>query len=146
MAIPETIDDIMVRNVITCHPGDTLGQVRRMMKEHGIRHIPVVNPDSREFVGLVTQKSVLRSTFLLINRFGVEDLEHQENKKSVAGIMEKAVDTVTPGMSLREAGEFFTRCKNGCLPVLEGGQLVGIVTSSDFVKLSLALLDAFAKA
>ena len=140
MAGPRQVKDIMVRQVVCCHPQDTLGALRKIMKEREVRHVPVVNPGTDEFVGLVTQKALLRATFLAINRFGVDDLAYQENKKTVDGIMVTSAETVDSDLSLAEAGRILTASRQGCLPVVDGSRLVGILTSSDFVRLSLALL------
>jgi len=138
---PSKVADIMVRNVITCQADDTLAEARRLMGEHQIRHIPVVNTEG-QLIGLVTQKSVLRETFIIASRFGMSDLEYQENKKLVADIMETGLETIQPLLPLLEAGRYFTECKHGCLPVVDEGKVVGILTSADFVKLSVRLLEA----
>lgn len=140
MAGPETVEDIMAREVITCQPKDTMAHVRTLMRDADIRHVPVVDSDTGQCLGLVTSKTVLRSSLKLVDRFGVNDLDHQLNKKLVEDVMETEIRTIGPGLDLQEAGQFFIRCRHGCLPVLDEGRLVGIVTSSDFVKLSLALL------
>lgn len=137
---PKKVADIMVRNVITCNAGDTLAQARQLMKDRQVRHVPVVN-DKGELVGLVTQRVVLRETLLIASRFGIADLEYQEQKRLVADLMETGIETVQSEMPLLEAGRYFMECKHGCLPVVDDGQLVGIVTSADFVKLSVKLLE-----
>src|SRR5690606_20636185 len=138
---PSKAEDIMVRNVISCQPGDTLAHARQLMKTHSIRHIPVVN-DQGELVGLITQKTMLRETFLIASRFGMTDLEYQEKKKKVADFMETGVETIQTQLPLLEAGRYFVESKQGCLPVLEQGRVVGMLTSADFVKLSVQLLES----
>ncbi len=130
----------MVRNVITCKTSDTLAQARQLMKDRQVRHVPVLDDQGR-VVGLVTQRAVLRETLLIANHFGIADLEYQEQKKLVAEIMEDDIETIQSEMPLLEAGRYFTECKHGCLPVVDDGQLVGIITSADFVKLSISLLE-----
>lgn len=137
---PSKAEDIMVRNVITCRPDDSLAHARSLMKQHSVRHVPVVDANG-ELKGLVTQKSVLRETFLIASHFGMSELEYQEGKKLVADIMETAVETIQPQLPLLEAGRYFLECKHGCLPVVEDGKVVGILTSADFVKLSIRLLE-----
>ena len=137
---PSKVADIMVRNVITCKTSDTLAQARQLMKDRQVRHVPVLDETGR-LVGLVTQRAVLRETLLIANRFGIADLEYQEQKKLVAEVMEDDLETIQSEMPLLEAGRYFTECKHGCLPVVDDGQLVGIITSADFVKLSISLLE-----
>lgn len=59
--------------------------------------------------------------------------------------MQTDVVTVPPSMMLRDAAEILLHNKYGCLPVLEGERLVGIVTEADFLKLTISLLDAVAE-
>lgn len=141
MKIPQITADLMVKDVKTCCTTDTLGHARLLMKEFRIRHLPVVDPDSGDYVGVVTQKAILREALEIANKFGMADLEYQESKRLVDSIMEKDAETVQPQLSLRDAGRFFVESKHGCLPVLEGGKVVGILSSADFVKLSVQLLE-----
>ena len=55
-------------------------------------------------------------------------------------IMDTDLETIQPQLPLLNAGEFFVESKHGCLPVVVEGKLEGILTSADFVKLSLTLL------
>jgi len=110
------------------------------MKAHSIRHIPVLDQEGR-IVGLVTQKSVLKETLEITNRFGMVDFARQEQKINVSDFMETSIETIQPQLTLLDAGRFFIECKHGCLPVVHEGNLVGILTSADFVKLSVTLLQ-----
>ena len=140
MTKPSMAQDIMSRQVITCTSRDSLAEVRKRMKEHNIRHIPVVDELTGHLEGLLTQKEVLQQAFDIANKFGIGDLEHQEAKRKVRDIMRTDAKTITADACLLEAGEFFLASKYGCLPVLEGQKLVGILTSADFVRLSIELL------
>lgn len=141
MNAPRTTEELMVRNVITCRTDDSLGHVRKLMQEHRIRHVPVVEAGSGNYAGVVTQKAVLREAIDIANKFGLADMENQEGKRKVESFMEPDAETVQPALPLVEAGRFFTECKHGCLPVVEEGRVVGILTSADFVKLSVRLLE-----
>lgn len=140
MEQPKVVADIMVTDVLVCRPNDTLAKARDIMKSRQIRHLPVLN-EAEEFVGLITQRAVLKQTISTANKFGVDALEKQEQKTLLDSIMETGVETIQPQMPLLEAGRFFIQCKHGCLPVLDEGRLVGILTSADFVKLSVRLLE-----
>jgi len=56
--------------------------------------------------------------------------------------MRRDVVTVSPELSLREAAEILLGNKYGCLPVVEDGLLVGILTEADFLKLTIDLMDS----
>jgi len=136
----KTVSGIMVSNVLSVKDTDNVHQARMILKDRGIRHLPVISAESGEFVGLLTQRSLLNHAFNIVEKFGLSGLQKREQRTRVKEIMTVNCDTVTPDMDLISVGEFFTSKKTSCLPVVEDKQLKGIVTSVDFVKLSLHLL------
>ena len=141
MIKPQITQDIMATQVLHCTEKDTLATARRMMSEHQIRHMPVVDSHTGEFLGLVTQKEVLKQAFSIAGTQGVAAIEAAEANIPVVDIMSRDAETVQPQLPLLDAGRYFLETKHGCLPVLVDGRLVGIVTSADFVKLSVTLLQ-----
>ncbi|RFA26795.1 hypothetical protein CAI21_16055 [Alkalilimnicola ehrlichii] len=137
---PQTAADIMTSDVISVRPTTTIAQARALMNTHSIRHLPVVDEGDR-FVGVVTQKAMLAEILRITDQFGIQGVASQTEQRPVSEILGKDVETIQPQLSLVEAGKFFLECKHGSLPVLEDGRLVGILTSADFVKLSVALLE-----
>ena len=135
------VHDIMTREVFTLRETDTLKTARSMMSLARIRHIPIVN-DRIEFQGLVTHRDILGAT---ISRFADVDRETQDEIDSgipIAEIMRTDVTHVAPDLALRDAAELLLAHKYGCLPVIEEGILVGILTEADFLKLTIRLMDA----
>lgn len=138
----KTVSDIMVKDVLSVKDVDTVHHARMLIKDKSIRHLPVVSNESGEFIGIVTQASLLNHAFTIVEKFGLSGLEKRENRTLIKDIMLTDCDTTTADTDLVSAGEFFTTKKSSCLPVLEGRELKGIVTSVDFVKLALHLLKA----
>lgn len=135
------VHDIMTREVFTLRESDTLKTARSMMSLARIRHIPIVN-ERMEFQGLITHRDILGAT---ISRFADIDRETQDEIDSgipIAEIMRTDVTEVSPDLPLRAAAELLLAHKYGCLPVLEDGILVGILTEADFLKLTIRLMDA----
>jgi CBS-domain-containing membrane protein len=131
------LDAIMTTDLITVPLSASLADARELMKGHRIRHLPVVN-DSGELVGLLTQSDVLAAT----DSF----LRDQENKIRaaeipLADVMVKDVATVDRRASLRQAALFLEKHRIGCLPVVSGGRLEGIITDTDFVAVAINLLE-----
>ena len=133
---PLTVGQVMTREVVTVRPGDSLAAVRDKMYGSRIRHVPVVDGDG-QLAGLVSHRDLLRST--LIERPGVsgyvedsilEDLRAEE-------VMVKELEVVTPDTDLRDAARLMLREKYGCLPVVDGHRLTGILTEADFMKVVL---------
>ena len=138
----KTVSDIMISNVLTVKTSDSIHQARMLLKDRGIRHLPVVDDKTGCFVGLLSQRSLLNYSFNIIEKFGMSGLEKRELRTQIKEIMSMDCITVEPSIDLIKAGELFITKKVSCLPVIEGQQLVGIVTSVDFVKLALVLLKA----
>jgi CBS domain-containing protein len=61
--------DVMMRNVILCHPSDPLREVWAVMKEHGVKNIPVISEDSRP-IGVLNARDVLEAL--------MEEAEYEE--------------------------------------------------------------------
>jgi len=136
----KTVADLMVRRVKTLEMVNSLLDAHNLMREHGIRHIPVLN-DRRLFAGLLTQKQVLAKGIALVQQVGFENLQQAESRVGVASLMLKDAPTILPQTPLDQAAEFFMQNRNGCLPVVdEEGLLKGVITSSDFVRLARQLL------
>lgn len=142
MSLPRIADDIMTRNVLTCTELDSVAHAHQIMSQKNIRHLPVVSASTGDFIGVITQRELLRHAFSVVAKGGIAQLEAVESSKSVAEVMTRDVETIQPQLSLKDAGRFFTECKYGCLPVVVDGRLLGILTSADFVKLSVKLLEA----
>ena len=104
------------------------------MFERDIRHMPVVDND-RELVGLVSQRDLLRHS--LIEQSDVPDFIEDAllERLQVRELMTTGVVSIEPDADIREAAQIMIENKYGCLPVVEGSRLVGILTESDFVRL-----------
>lgn len=135
-----TLRELMTHQVISCLAEDNLLSAHTLMRQHGFRHIPVVDRH-QQYLGVVTQKDVLREAFLIVEQAGAHALSEREEKTLLRDVMSKDITAVDPEMSLLAAGEFFVAKKHGCLPVVENNKLVGIVTAADFVKLCVEFLQ-----
>ena len=140
MARPEITADIMSSKVISCADTDNLAYAHQLMKDHHIRHLPVISGTSGDYMGLITQKEVLRHAFAATAQAGLGKLAEIQAQVPVTEIMATDVETIQPQLPLLNAGEYFTESKHGCLPVVVDGKIQGILTSADFVKLSVTLL------
>ena len=131
-----SIDAIMSTNLITVTPGATLAEARSLMQENRIHHIPVV--EGEQIVGLITLTNVLAAT----DSFLRDDQSRiHANEIGIGDAMVTDVATVDVNASLRHAALFLEKHKIGCLPVLDDGKLVGIITDTDFVAVAINLLE-----
>lgn len=124
-----TVSDLMSTALITVGPKDSVNRADMEMKMAGIRHFPVVD-GRNHLVGIVSDRDLLR---------GFANAEIV----SIGAVMTTNIQTVTEETSAAEAVELMIDNKFGCLPVTgEDGQLVGLVTETDFLQVAhRALMD-----
>ena len=134
-----TVKDLMTTDVISLKEGDNLNLSRFLMETKRVRHVPIVN-SNKEVVGLITQRDLFAMSISTL-----ADLDKEQQLEILRGIpvkevMRSNIQTVVPEMELEEAAELMLQNKFGCLPVVSDKKLVGIITESDFVKLTANLL------
>lgn len=127
------VRDLMTEHVFTLRPGDDLEAVCDVMDTHHVRHVPVVDRDG-DLVGLVTQRDLPRSALGAQDVLPLSMQQEVLRRRRVREIMATEVETIGPDENLRTAAGMLLENKIGCLPVVEGEHLVGILTESDFVK------------
>jgi CBS domain-containing protein len=131
-----SINAIMSTNLITVTPSATLAEARTLMHDNRIHHIPVMDDD--HLVGLITLTNVLAAT----DSFLRDDQSRiHANEIGIGDAMVTDVATVDINASLRHAALFLEKHKIGCLPVMDDGKLVGIITDTDFVAVAINLLE-----
>ncbi len=135
----KTVADIMIAEVITLRETDNVHQARMLLKKYNIRHIPIVNDDG--FAGMLTQRDLLNHAFKIVENYGFSKLAQREERTVIKEVMTRNCLTLRSDDTLQAAGEFFIEHKHGAIPVVNDGQLVGILTSIDFIKLALQLLN-----
>lgn len=121
---------VMTRSPETIRPEDVLLKAKEMMDAGGFRRLPVVREG--RVVGILTERDLR---------------EHGGYLKStkVDAIMRVPVVTVESKASVEDAARLMLRNKIGGLPVVDGGKLVGIVTSSDLLRAFLDVVEATQK-
>jgi CBS domain-containing protein len=127
-----TVGQFMSTDLFTVKPDDLIDLAASVMDWRHIRHVPVEDQEGR-LVGLVTHRGLLR---MMISR-GTSNRE----PVTVREIMVKDPLIVSPSTSSLEAVEIMRSHRVGCLPVVESDQLVGIVTSYDFLEASAKLFQ-----
>jgi CBS domain-containing protein len=124
------VDQYMTTDLFTVHADDAVEMVANLMAWERIRHIPVEDKDHR-LVGLVTYRAVLR---LLTSGRSLLDT-------SVRDIMRTEVTTVGVDTATIDAIQLMRRLRVGCLPVIQDGRLVGVLTEEDFMNVASKLLE-----
>ncbi|MBI4954758.1 MAG: CBS domain-containing protein [Myxococcales bacterium] len=137
---PETVADIMTRQLIALGENEPLGELDSAMKRFRFRHLPVVG-QAGKLVGLITRSDLLRAAVGAMPD-GTTLAERPSPTTSAGVIMRRDVLTARLHTPITSAGRVMAHQKIGCLPViLDDNTLVGIVTETDFVTLALELLE-----
>ncbi|MEE9138348.1 MAG: CBS domain-containing protein [candidate division NC10 bacterium] len=134
-----TIAKIMSSAPVVVEPKVPLREAYRVMAEHRIRHIPVVSTDG--LVGVISDRDVREALPSPMSPGEAMEFAAAMDRIPVWEVMAEEVVTVTPRTSLAEAAHMLAGRKIGCLPVLDAGRLVGIVTETDMLQAFAALLD-----
>jgi CBS domain-containing membrane protein len=117
----------------------TLDVARQFMKEHRVRHLPITG-NNGELVGLLSLRDIVAASISALADVDEAERDELDSLTPVAAVMSKNLIVTTPDTGLRRAGEIMLDQKIGCLPVIDGNDILGIITEADFVQLSVHLL------
>lgn len=129
----DPISHLMTRHVISVHHGDPISKVRSLVREHGVHHIPVVDGD--QLVGIITWSDILRISFG--DAFGTDEREVDatlDHTLTLEQVMKRNPVTLQETATVREAAEILATSDFHSLPVVNGGKLVGMVTTTDLIR------------
>ena len=127
------VRDLMTERVYTLSPSDDLVALEDLMDFRHVRHVPIVDREG-ELVGLATHRDLSRSVLSRLEDVPMSVERDLLRTRRIREIMTTEPETVEPDVSLKEAASVLLENKIGCLPVVEGLRLVGILTEADFVR------------
>jgi acetoin utilization protein AcuB len=122
------VRDRMAREVVTVETGTTAAEALALCRKHGIRHLPVL--EGGWLIGVISDRDLRSATPALGDPSRAEALE----RIRVGDEMLRDVVTARPEDPVEDAAAAMYEGKFGCLPVVDGDDLVGIVTSSDVMR------------
>lgn len=126
------VEKRMNSDPITVGPQDSFRHAVNLVRQRGIRHLPVV--DGGRLVGIVTDRDIRRASPSPATSLEVHELHYLLEKLKVCDIMTAKVITVTPETPIEEAARLMLHHRIGSLPVLRGSELVGIITETDILR------------
>lgn len=115
------MQDVMSKHAVRIAPETTVRGAREALRRDGIEHLIVA--EKKHVLGVVAREDLARA---------------KDEDAPVTGVMSRNVVTIEPAATLRRAAGIMRGRAIGCLPVVDHGELVGVVTTSD-------LLDALSK-
>ena len=124
------VSQVMTRDLVTVRPQDVVDLAASVMDWERLRYVPVEN-DAGQLVGLVTHRTLLRL-------FG----RSHDGPFAVQDIMLTNVLTISPGTRTLDALRMMREEKIGCLPVVDAGHLVGLVTETTLLDVASKVLEA----
>ena len=130
----------MTQPVETVGPTSPLREVIQLMEKKNIRHVAVVEGDTR-LLGVISHRDVLRSQEGSLSGTPSDEQTHMNRWIEARWVMTKEVHTVYPDTPALEAAVALRSHAYGCVPVIEHGRLVGILTESDFVDFAIQALS-----
>ena len=125
----------MMRNPVFVDENDSMKKAMDILKEREIRHLPVLKGGDK-LVGILTETDIKQASPSPATALEIREIYYLLDKVKVKQIMTRRVFTVSSNASIEEAALIMREKKIGCLPVVDGGRLVGILTETD-------ILDAF---
>jgi len=124
------IGRVMTKNPVFIHPDMTITEARSLMEKKKIGHLPVLSKDN-ELIGIMTKEDLNRASPTVATSLDVFEISYLLSKIKVKDVMEKKVRTVEENEVVEEAARIMADNSIGCLPVMRGKLLVGIITDTD---------------
>jgi CBS domain-containing protein len=125
------VKSIMHDKLVTVSADDSLDTVDDIMNLGHVRHLPVVK--AGELVGVVSERDLLRASLSSISNVGLGEKKAFLNSVQIKEVMSRRLIVVQPSATIQEAAEIMADEKIGCLPVVDEGRLVGMVTETDLL-------------
>lgn len=126
------VKDFMTRKVVYVSPDTTVAHTADMMREQGLRRLPVIEND--RLVGVVTERTMAEASPSKVTSLSIYEMNYLLNKTKIRDIMARDVVTVSPYASLEDAVYAMMKNQVGILPVVEAGQAFGVITEKDVFK------------
>ncbi len=128
----------MHKDLVTVTKDEKMTVAKKVMKEKNIRHLPVV--DGKKLIGLVTNMDIRKAEASPATSLEIRELHYLLDKLTIGEIMTRNVITISPDISIEEATTLLHDNKIGCLPVVEDGNLVGIITENDVMEILIEVM------
>ncbi|MGH9776199.1 MAG: CBS domain-containing protein [Candidatus Acidiferrales bacterium] len=138
MAEQYKVGDFMTSPVTSLSPRSSLLEAALMMRRTGYRHIPITEDD--RLVGIITDRDVSRLAPSRLEKITAEEYNSVLDATVLESVMTAHPVTVTLATPVIEAVALLHRRKLGCLPVVDGEKLAGIITVTDMLEILYRLL------
>lgn len=127
------VSDLMNRNVVTVSPEESVALASRLLSRHNVGSLPVCGSDGK-LRGIITDRDI-------VLRCVAGDADPKNT--SVKSIMSRSVVTASPMDGVGRASELMSSAQVRRLPVVENGQLIGMLTLADMAQTAVCGDEAY---
>ena len=125
------IKNLMSENIITIDKDQNLSDALKLLRKHNVSRLPVTN--NKQLVGIISERDIA-------NKLGSSKYENMPaSRLHISSVMVKDVLTVSQTMQLHEVAKIMLDNGIGSLPVMDGDEMVGIVSKADFTTLAVGI-------
>jgi CBS domain-containing protein len=131
------VKEFMSKDLVTIKEEDSIDRAKRLFESNKVRHILVVN-NSGKLIGIISNHDILRVSFG--DTYGDDQRDMDDaivNMLTVKDVMRKDPVVITSDTTVEDAIYILLNRRFHSLPVVDNGKLLGIVTTTDFMKLIL---------
>ncbi len=128
----DRVRDIMGTQLVTISASDRLSTVEDIMTLGHVRHMPVVQ--AGQLVGVVSERDLLRASLSVLSEHRDEERRAFMHMVEIERVMSTPPIVVEPDATIEEAALIMAEKKIGCLPVVDGDQLLGLITETDILR------------
>ncbi|MFQ2039424.1 CBS domain-containing protein [Aeromonas sp. s11] len=129
------IRDIMTTRVATVSMDDRLRVIKDIFEQAHFRHLLVL--EEEELVGVISDRDLFRAISPYLDSEAEMSRDTETLNKRAHQIMSRQLVTIAPHLTVRDGVKLMLEKGVSCLPVLENGALVGIISWKDFLKAAL---------
>jgi len=133
------VKDRMTPNPITITPDTPFPEAFRLIREKGIRHLPVLDHNEK-LIGIVAQADLLHASPSTEKTLSIFEVNYLLANMHIREVMSSPPITVSEDAPLEEAARVMVEKKIGCLPVMREGTLVGMITETDIFETFVEVL------
>jgi len=123
----------MTPNPTTVTPDTSVKDALELIRRKRFRHLPVVDA-SGKLVGITTEKDLVYASPKPEMSLSNFEIQYLLARMTVGQVMKQEVVTVSPDLPIEEAAQVMIQHRIGCLPVVENGELVGIISDTDIFR------------
>jgi len=132
------VRDIMTTEVVTVQETDTMLDAAMVFARSSLRHLPVLRDQT--LVGIFTERDMKRFAPGLLSGVSSDQYNAVLETTPIGKVMTRDPMTLKPDQKVGEAADLFCTKRFGCLPVVDDGKLVGIVTTTDMLRLMAQMM------